>query len=518
MKCLFNLLNLMLLCFLLNACDGMSNNNDDKIEFQLEIKPVRVDIKGVKSLLVTNNRNRMLTKADDVEETNAPYALYGVDRNGKVNLTVFYYEVNVVESDSTGVDSYAQVIEQRLSEAIQIVPSIITDLDKYILFSGCCYYINELVISEELYPVCASFVESERAKGNGRTFMIRKDDGALFDVSTFGFLRYASDDDREARYEEYISGSYVAEDSFAITRSGLLVIGPRGVYKLENNAVNSDAVDFRPIGSSSFNCIASDQYGENILLYDSPISSNMDPMPEFDDLNDLYLWEQQEHCFSYADLYDNSGNLKVVKFYPPIGRVLDVVPITDSQDGASLCVLVHHDNQLRLYSNADGGNDFRVYQSEYVDGELTLIDSEWSTRDFLVRNSLSYRVIHYDQYGGWPCKPILQVVKDIAIPENQYDYFYSSGEYLYAVKLNDYTLHVAVYDEMLAIQSEQIIPVELPSDVIITNHYFSGSDLIYQGRYSSGGGQWSMRIDFITNKSNSTQYEGLNVVTFFKIN
>ena len=125
---------------------------------------------GVKGFAVLGNApsTKSNTKSDDIP---APYSLYNIDENGQISLSVFYFEtkvshwVEVTEEDGSSHWEIAddedtqEIIENELQGAIQLVPSLMTDLGKYILFSGCRFNVCRSDLSEELQQICDMIVE-----------------------------------------------------------------------------------------------------------------------------------------------------------------------------------------------------------------------------------------------------------------------------------------------------------------------------------------------------------------------
>jgi len=167
------------------------------------IRPYKIDMDGVQGFaIVKNTSNAPRTKADingdgvdeDMPNGNvseavntSPHALYTIDENGELHVSIFYFEV--VQSEDGSTDAFYTEVLKEVSNALQIVPSLVTDFGKYILFSGCEYYIVDTEISDESLSICETFIK-QNYKHN-MVYMIRKADGALFDLSDQPIFRYA---------------------------------------------------------------------------------------------------------------------------------------------------------------------------------------------------------------------------------------------------------------------------------------------------------------------------------------
>ena len=132
---------------------------EDQNQNQVSARPVRLDMNGVKGFAVLGNDHatKANTKSGDQEVGDtiqepvnipAPYSLYSINENNEISLSVFYFEV------TNNDEGLQEVLENELKGAIQLVPSLITDLGKYILFSGCQFYVCKADLSEELQQIC----------------------------------------------------------------------------------------------------------------------------------------------------------------------------------------------------------------------------------------------------------------------------------------------------------------------------------------------------------------------------
>ena len=248
------------------------HENPDKQENPREewniysIKPKRIDINNSKGFVVFNNTNIPtrsgvdFADSTDVEEEiipSSPYALYNIDNNGNIQLTVFYFEVEA-GNDSTSVE-----VQKELSNALQLVPSTMTDLGDFLLFSFCkLQIINPSSLSEETLNFCNSIQNQEDlfsqifncspAYRDCLVYLIRKTDGAMFDLTTQPIFTYAySTLNYQGCYEDitYNQGYWIDCINNVVLAPGKYRISEQGnifcsdgykIYKISNNG---DAID-----------------------------------------------------------------------------------------------------------------------------------------------------------------------------------------------------------------------------------------------------------------------------------
>ena len=169
---------------------------------QVSARPVRLDMNGVKGFAVLGNDHatKANTKSGDQEVGDtiqepvnipAPYSLYSINENNEISLSVFYFEV------TNNDEGLQEVLENELEGAIQLVPSLLTDLGKYILFSGCQFFVCKDNLSQEVQQTCYEIVQNLQNKHEhgtvGHEYLLRKSDGALFDITEqYLFTYYAT--------------------------------------------------------------------------------------------------------------------------------------------------------------------------------------------------------------------------------------------------------------------------------------------------------------------------------------
>ena len=244
---------------------------DDGSQKQLGVRPVKLNMNGVKGFVVLGNEpaakayTRSVDKevGDTIQESvniPAPYSLYSIDENNEITLSVFYFEV------TTNDEGLQEVLENELKGAIQLVPSLITDLGKYILFSGCRFYVCKAGLSQELQQICDTIIENlhRRCYLSADEFLLRKSDGALFDITEQSLFRYYSVEiggvrgvtftERE-HWVEFSSIVSIVEDTYFTHNDNIYVIiqhahpDRNGVYKIEDNG---NAIDISKVTQNGY--------------------------------------------------------------------------------------------------------------------------------------------------------------------------------------------------------------------------------------------------------------------------
>ena len=243
--------------------DEIHNDLFDKYR-TTDARLVRLDMDGVKGFAVLGNApyTKSNTKSDDIP---AQYSLYNIDENGQISLSVFYYDakvtrpVMVTEEDGSSHWGMAddedtqEIIENELQGAIQLVPSLMTDLGKYILFSGCRFNVCRSDLSEELQQICDMIVERLQRSVKDEfdiwvypdichEFLLRKSDGALFDITEQKLFTYHGNgnvnhglpfwsDNDSASLESIVENTYfIHNDNIYVIDSGY-----EGVRKIVDN-------------------------------------------------------------------------------------------------------------------------------------------------------------------------------------------------------------------------------------------------------------------------------------------
>ena len=238
----------------LSSCTKISMHNGAIQDRSIDARLVRLDMDGVKGFAVLGNApsTKSNTKSDDIP---APYSLYNIDENGQISLSVFYFEtkvshwVEVTEEDGSSHwviaddEDTQEIIENELQGAIQLVPSLMTDLGKYILFSGCRFNVCRSDLSEELQQICDMIIENLHGRHGyyADEYLLRKSDGALFDITEQEIFSYygitGSGINTCSRLSEDIGSlESIVEDTYFIHNDNIYVKSRNnGVYKIVDN-------------------------------------------------------------------------------------------------------------------------------------------------------------------------------------------------------------------------------------------------------------------------------------------
>ena len=266
------ILNLMLGSVIAFAGCAKIAEGDDGSQKQLGVRPVKLNMNGVKGFVVLGNEpaakayTRSVDKevGDTIQESvniPAPYSLYSIDENNEITLSVFYFEV------TTNDEGLQEVLENELKGAIQLVPSLITDLGKYILFSGCRFYVCKAGLSQELQQICDTIIENlhRRYYLYADEFLLRKSDGALFDITEQRLFHYYSVEiggvsgvnfTVPENLGESSSIVSIVEDTYFTHNDNIYVIDKyavnpdrQGVYKIEDNG---NAIDISKVTQNGY--------------------------------------------------------------------------------------------------------------------------------------------------------------------------------------------------------------------------------------------------------------------------
>ena len=262
-KLITQLTTVLALFILGSSCSNKEEptSNSDNIY----IRPVAMDMKDVKGFAIVENN---ITKANSDTTTTAPYSLYSIDENGAVKLSIFYFEV-ITNEDEEG-DITQSELQKNISDAIQIVPSLVTDFGKYILFSGCEYQLDNTGLSDQEMEVCSRFI-AENEKMSEMAYLIRKSDGALFDLSDQSLFKFhfmtnelgglgeywmqeggfcISDSWAKYLYGSNLISQYIPTDSYITSTKGNLFVQSCS-NKISKFVDNGDAVDVHQMTQES---------------------------------------------------------------------------------------------------------------------------------------------------------------------------------------------------------------------------------------------------------------------------
>ena len=625
MKFVSKVSKILFFCAFLNSCSDLVNEElsvdnslpgsspdssteivdpeESKPRLKVSIRPIGMEMDGVSSLVVASNEGNTKTRSVDVEQTNAPYALYSLDEEGNIKLTLFYFEVvvhiiedetespdgespdgdspseedNITKADSepgtepdTDSDTepgtepgtepdtdsdpasdsdpdseadtqeeiiaqYVETIKKELTDAIQVVPAIMADFGRYIFFSGCQYYINDLVVSDEVRAICEEFIRDEKAQGKGSVFMIRKSDGALFDVSSLDILRYKRgwnvisypdciEQIRNPHYnDEY---NLLAEDSYAITSEGdLLVLGTSCIYKVEDNG---DAIDFKPVTKSALDAfiLTPDGY---IYLYD-PLPSiltylNLPIELSYWDLRNRLYGNQK---FEY-ECYAPDGKFSMLDlsmfedepFYY-LGQWVDQRTSTIYLSGLCLedRITIRHIpiSGGQSQTKRDHGSSVQMIHS-FEESPFIVMDEH----TFYLKGSEKVISCTFNKNKSgmwWHLTEVDNADQSLLNPAN-YDYTFEEGENFYGYKLVDGQISITKVSSIGILIEQEFVDVEIPHNSIsVETEFYEQIGMIcvkLSGR-TDDGGFWSRDYNLTTREESQIQIENLSVVTIVKIN
>ena len=500
----------ILLCAgILIGCDLLSGGNSATLaDSNQSIRPCKIDMAGVQGFaIVESTSNAPRTKADrdgdgvddDMPNGNgvvntSPYSLYTIDENGDLQVSIFYFEAAPSEDGQVNNGPNEQVLKE-LTGVLQIVPSLVTDLGKYILFSGCQYHIADSEISDEAKTICDTFIQ-DKSQFYDVVYMIRKSDGALFDLTDRFFFCYS--ECHEWHTGKYLShyeglGFYIPSVTYPTSiRNNLFVLGnqPRAVYKVEDNG---DAVDFKQMTQDVVGgfCVDSseniyvinwglgDDYGREIHIYGANGGFNLH---RFD--SDMWFIDMKT---------DESG--------------VPFIFLTSSDRGFMSARLTNC--AVEVMSETDFSDSFYNYKAHQYIGYYnhsynwcdysSILSYNKNTHQWSLRN-LSNDILQ-----------ILSAFHDAIV--------YGSKTYCATVKGNS----IEVIEIELASETYRSYSLNIDMNFIPTS--FGGRMIqdvpymIIEGRSPINGTEVTFTIDLISGVNNSTfAQDGRNVVSFFRIN
>ena len=495
------------LCF--TACDVIDVTHPSHPSTP-SIRPYKIDMAGVQGFAIVENTSKSpRTKADingdgvdddmpngnESEAVNtSPYALYTIDENGELHVSIFYFEV--VQSENGDTDaSYTEVMKE-VSNALQIVPSLVTDLGKYILFSGCQYQILDSDISDEARSICESFIQSKGWVYQDVTYMIRKSDGALFDLSGQSIFCYTAHDELDAGfyYPKYEGPeSYIPQATYLTSQqNNLFVLGgnPHAVYRVEDNG---DAVDFRQMTQYIDNkCLFSIDATENIYI--AELHSDIRELDIYGANGGFNLYQFNSYTWIFDRIIDESGT-------PFIFIASDYSEFLSAR-------LINCSVEF-ISKQEFNGQEFRYKESIYVGCN----DNFYNWCDYC--SILSYNKNTHQ----WSLRNISNDIQQIL--EADYDTIvYGSKTYCATVKGN--SIEVIKIDFSSETYRTYSLDIDMSSIIPTSYGGHMRQDVPYmtiKGRSPINGAEVSFTIDLISGVNNSSfAQDGRNVVSFFRIN
>ena len=453
------------------------------------LRPAAIDLDGVTGFVVVDNTSASKTKSDP--NTDMPKALYSIDKNGEIKITVFYFEA----AEGNEENAEGEVMKE-ISNALQVVPSLVTDLGKYIVFSGCRYQIIDTNISDKARKICESFT-SKNDMYMDMVYMIRKVDGALFDLTDRFFFSYRFVDETWSKdcIPYYNPDLFIPEDTYLTSaKNNTFVMGsqPRAIYKIEDNG---DAVDFRQMTQEIIGgtyCVDKDEniylinwgtlrdYGKEIHIYNANGGFNLHRFDE-----ELYFIDLITDESGDPYIFMMNSNNKAVSAHMG-GCKVEIV--SEHSFGVTSFKYKECIN-LGCYNDCYNWCDYSNILSYEKDTH------KWSLRavsnDIIQILSKSYDT---KIYGG---KTYCATVKNNSIEVTEIDFATET--------VRTYTLDVDM---------TSIIPSSFKGRMTHDTPY-----MIIEGRSPMNGANVSFTIDLVNGTNNSSYApDGRNVVSFFRIN
>lgn len=270
---------LAMVVFAITSCEG----SEDKGPIEFQVKPLSIDMRGVTGFTVLEN-NITEGRADEADQFFVEYytksTLYSIDANGEISMTVFYFEIT---SDQEG--NQISSVEKEIKNSLQIVPYLMTDLGDYVLLSGCKYQITNPNLSQDAIDFCNNYLMM--GKEHGMEFLLRKSDGALFDltdeanqIKSFTYQIIYSNEDHTlfvsngeilVRMENEDCFCSIAPNSYQTTSTEkLFFLSPQAtIKKIENKGNAIDITQTTQSHSSPDHIRFAVDNNENIYIYDN---------------------------------------------------------------------------------------------------------------------------------------------------------------------------------------------------------------------------------------------------------
>lgn len=561
-----------------------SENGNAKPRPALVIKPVGIDLTGVTGIVVAAKGDAPLTRAGE-NMAGVQNSLYSVDEEGNIKLMIFYYEVvaqeipevddNSGESDSSSendgadkpedteeeTEDYAAQIQREMSLAVQAIPTHITDLGKYILFSECHYSVDESLLSEDAKAVIQEYIERNSAKD----FLIRKSDGGLYDVT--GFIKIVKDKEGKVLDGFYCiwdlndvlfvgSGDPLPDESYTGSWTTaqkppyideLFVLGHDAVYRVEDRG---DALDFIPMTNKLRNTesFAMDSNGHIYLFSASNEMQRFQNEWYLDNYHDYCMVQSEEPYYS-VETYSPEKKFNIIDlkfggeedwgFYKMIGCVSSSIKkIETIKQRVSVLSLTWECCWYNYYGqwhrNDYKTNDECLICDVLEDGQLkrrTNLELPSDIQKIKCVGPYTYSVITSEKAytvslsfssTRWSSK---QVAADLTMlnPDN-YDFSYNPEDDVFCgVKLEGNTVVIKKYTDLGELVVERTVELDIPVNLIKPETTFGVRDnVLYLDitARTDDGGYYSSSFNLETGEGDSSiEVPPIpGIVTYFKIN
>ncbi len=535
----------------LSGCEGLRSYDELTDSTNPTIRPQKIDMTGVQGFaIVENNSNAPRTKADvngdgvddDIPNGNggemantSPYALYTIDENGELHVSIFYFEVVPSEDGSTDA-SYTEVLKE-VSKALQIVPSLVTDLGKYILFSGCKYQIIASDISEEALSICHAHI-SKNTKLN-MTYMIRKSDGGLFDLSDQPIFSYYANSYNSWHFDHSYCNNYdpntgsgnrwtyIPEFTYTTSSKGNLFIRGTYISKIEDkrNSITVKQMTLYPNTNtprSSYRNFAVDN-DENIY--------------------DIFL-EKNEKV--KIDIYNANSGYNIYELKASLVKtpsLLDIDVVTD-ESGIPYIFLI---GEGKIINNGVGQHVMIAISAVASNGTVAILKEDIVQTPFKLENKVNCHYLGYynncfnwflqytPRYGTsmplgdilsynntthtWSLNPIASGL--MSMISANYDVLIS-GKKFYGIYLNGNDIEVTEIDIVSESTRKYTLTIDIPAIVSPSYNACMVQNTPYftiEGRNTINGAGISITVNLINGENNSTfASDTRKILTFFRIN
>ena len=463
----------------LAGCDNSETTNQGGGEVEgnmpniTRLTPKGVDIAGSQGFVVFDNNSTTKTRADlngdgiddnevtvDQEEATpqAPYALYTIDDKGDIRLSVFYFEVQTDEEGGS------VEMQNQLCNALQIVPRLMTDLGKYLLFSCCSIQLtNPSALSPEVLEWWNMMTQERMPElveilgcpphmfeFGTLAYMVRKADGALFDISTQGLFSYfhhaVFPDGSEvispsdgSMYDK--APNYIDPNSYRISEQGdLFVLARSGcIVKVSDNG---DAIDVSTMTQPIVGVGAWDiDKDGNIYAVSGSNGNETTPIYVYKAAGgfDLQGWGGNAYDFISMCKNDNTGDIYVFTTAESEASARGL-KVGTLKDGV----------YTQTYLNEDVNNEFQTQllktslNSSGKDAWAVYLGCQDGVFKWYYGSFQNYVLLAYDSTLNTAQKLSLSAEIDAAMKEN-YDAT-MFGNFNYGVKLGQSTIEVTNMD------------------------------------------------------------------------
>lgn len=494
----------------------------DSSGYGITIRPVGMDLNGVKGFVVAENIPA--TRSGGDVTTTAPYSLYSIDENGNLKLSIFYFELVTDEEENVSE------IQKEISNALQIVPSLVTDFGKYILFSECEYQLDESVISNKARSICERYISMNTVEN--MRFLIRKSDGALFDLSNQKIFSYYTYECGYYGYRlEYCDYVYYPESN-----SELMGLGIPDVCFTTSEKNNLFIIGGNPVRISK---IVDNGSAIDVVQVTQNLGYSLNESTRFavDKDENVYVNKDFNYSGEY-EIYRSDGGFNVINI-PYVAFDMrkndngDNYVFSSSLKGGD--GLSRNGSAVLLCSRLVDGSYEKVIETVFENCYIPPKD-DWYNGDFLylgcIDNVFKWRtscswdsddesrqwtsvVLSFDNNNKeWSLKPTQQ-----RVPKSD---IYIEGAKSYGVNINGNNIEVTEVDFVTETSREYTFPFDFSSLVKVSYQKVIMQEtpfLIIKGRNTKNGTHVSYTVNLVSGESNSTfESDTRNVVSFYRIN